>query len=102
MYSIFTVPGCTGGIRAEFGDQVVDGKNNDLSALAFDVHQWHDLEMLVRHRQVAISIDGKAVLTKEYTASSGLITGLGFHSNGLCEADSIRLAGLDGKTVYPQ
>ena len=49
---------------------------------------------------VTISIDGKVVLTKEYSASSGLITGLGFHSNGLCEADSIRLAGLDGKTVH--
>jgi transcriptional regulator with XRE-family HTH domain len=101
-YCMFTVPGCTGGIGAQFGDQVVDGKNNDLSALAYEVRQWHDLEMLVRNRQVTVSIDGKAVLTKVYTASSGLITGLGFHSNGLCEADSIRLAGLDGKGVYPQ
>jgi transcriptional regulator with XRE-family HTH domain len=101
-YCMFTVPGCTGGISAQFGDQVVDGKDNDLSALAFDVHLWHDLEMLVRHRQVTVSIDGKAVLTKEYTTSSGLITGLGFHSNGLCEVDSIRLESLDGETVYPQ
>ncbi len=101
-YCVFTVPGCTGGISAQFGDQVVDGKNNDLSALAFEVSQWHDLEMLVRNRRVTVSIDGKAVLTKEYTSSSGLITGLGFHSNGLCEADRIRLEGLDGNTVYPQ
>jgi hypothetical protein len=102
MYCMFTMPGCTGGISAQFGDRVVDGKNNDLSALAIDIHQWHDLELRVRQRQVTVLIDGKAVMTKEYTASSGLITGLGFHSNGLCEADSIRLAGLDGKTVYPQ
>lgn len=100
MYCTLTMPGCTGGISAQFGNQVIDGKDNDLSALATDVHQWHDLEILVRQRQVTVSIDDKAVMTKGYTVSAGLVTGLGFHSNGLCEVDSIRLAGLDGKPVY--
>jgi hypothetical protein len=102
MYCILTMPGCTGGISAEFGDQVMLGKDNDLSALATDVHQWHQLEIVNRKQEVTISIDGKVVMKKQYIVSAGLITGLGFHSNGLCEADSIRLAGLDGKTVYPQ
>jgi hypothetical protein len=101
MYCALTMPGCTGGISAQFGNQVIDGKDNDLSALATDVHQWHDLEILVRQRQVTVSINGKAVMTKGYTVPAGLVTGLGFHSNGLCEVDSIRLAGLDGKSVYP-
>jgi hypothetical protein len=100
MYCTLTMPGCTGGISAQFGNQVIDGKDNDLSALATDVHQWHDLEILVRQRRVTVSIDDKAVMTKGYTVPAGLITGLGFHSNGLCEVDSIRLAGLDGKSVY--
>lgn len=100
MYCTFTQPGCTGGISAQFGNLAVDGKDNDLSGLAIDVHQWHQLEMLVRQRQVTIRIDGRTMLTKGYTATAGLITGLGFHSNGLCEVDSIRFAGLDGKMVY--
>jgi hypothetical protein len=102
MFCTLTMPGCTGGISAEFGDQIMDGKNNDLSALAIDVHQWHQLEIIDRQKEVTISIDRMVVMTKQYTVSAGLITGLGFHSNGLCEADSIRLAGLDGKTVYLQ
>jgi hypothetical protein len=102
MYCALTMPGCTGGISAHFGDQAIDGKNNDLSTLACDVHQWHQLEIVDRQRQVTIVLDGKPVMTKTYSVSAGLITGLGFHSNGLCEVDSIRLAGLDGKTVYPQ
>src|ERR1700683_1721019 len=92
MYCTLTMPGCTGGISAQFGNQVIDGKDNDLSALATDVHQWHDLEIIVRQRQVTVSIDDKAVMTKGYSVSAGLVTGLGFHSNGLCEVDSIRLA----------
>jgi transcriptional regulator with XRE-family HTH domain len=102
MYCTFTMPGCTGGISAQFGDQVISGKNNDLSALAVDVHQWHQLELFVLHRQVTVSIDGRLVMRKAYTDPAGLITGLGFHSNGLCEVDSIRCAGLDGGAVCPQ
>ena len=102
MYCALTMPGCTGGISAQFGDQGIDGKKNDLSALACDVRQWHQLEIVNRRRQVTIAIDGKTVMTKAYTVSAGLITGLGFHSNGLCQADSIQLADLDGKSVYPQ
>jgi hypothetical protein len=101
MYCALTLPGCTGGISAQFGNAVIDGKDHDLSALATDVRQWHDLEILVRQRQVTVSIDGKVAITQGYTVSAGLVTGLGFHSNGLCEADSIRLAGLDGTSVYP-
>lgn len=102
MYCTYTEPGCTGGISAQFGNQVVDGKNNDLSALAIYVRQWHDLRMVVRERQATVYIDGAAVMTKAYTEPAGKITGLGFHSNGLCEVDSIRLAGLDGRVVYPE
>jgi transcriptional regulator with XRE-family HTH domain len=108
MYSTYTMPGCTGGLRAQFGEQLIDGVNNDLSALAFDVHQWHRLEIVNRDRRVIVSIDGKSVMTKQYSSTAGRITGLGFHSNGLCEADSIELTGLDGKDgldgkkVYPQ
>lgn len=100
LYCMFTEPGCTGGVSAEFGDQIFDGKRNDLSGLAVDVRQWHDLEILIRQRQVKVSIDGKPVMTTTYSGSSGLITGLGFHSNGLCAVDSIRLEGLDGKIIY--
>ena len=101
MYFVATLPGCTGSISAQFGDHLLDGEANDLSPLACDVRTWHDVEMLVRQKQVVISIDGRPVLSTTYTTSAGLITGLGFHSNGLCAVDSIQLTGLDGKTVYP-
>ena len=102
MYCPYTMPGCTGSISAQFGDEVIHGKENDLSALALDVHQWHQLEITNRRRQVSVRIDGKTVMTKQYKVPAGLLTGLGFHSNGLCEVDSIHLSSLDGKAVYPR
>jgi hypothetical protein len=40
-------------------------------------------------------------MKKTYSVSAGRITGLGFHSNGLCQVDSIRLADVNGNAVYP-
>ena len=103
MYFVCTIPGCTGAaneISAKFGDHFLDGRSTDFSPFGIDVHDWHNIELLVKEKQVSIAIDGKTVFHSSYTTSAGLITGLGFHSNGLTAVDSIRLTGLDGKTVY--
>jgi hypothetical protein len=100
MYCASTLPGCTSNISAQFGEQELDGKENDLSGFGCDVRAWHVFDMLVRDRHVTISIDGKRVFARSYTHSAGLITGLGFISNGLCEVDAVELKGLNGKTVY--
>jgi len=105
MYFAATLPGCTGAggeINAQFGNRFLDARSTDLSPLAIDIHSWHTIEMLVKQKQVTITIDGKPVLTSSYAASAGLITGLGFHSNGLSSIDSIRLTSLDGTVVYPR
>lgn len=102
MYCPLTMPGCTGGVSAEFGDQPLEGKDKDLSILAVNVYAWHHLELMVRNKHATFSIDGKPVLSTTYTSSAGLITGLGFTGSGLCDVDSIHLADLSGKVVYPR
>jgi transcriptional regulator with XRE-family HTH domain len=102
MYCPLTMPGCTGGVSAEFGDHPIEGKDQDLSNLAVNVYAWHHLELMVRNKHAIFSIDGKPVLSTTYNSSAGLITGLGFTGSGLCDVDSIHLADLSGKVVYPR
>jgi hypothetical protein len=100
MYFASTLPGCISNISAQFGEWKLDGKENDLSGFGCEVRAWHVFDMLVQDRRVTIAIDGKTVFTGSYTHSAGLITGLGFISNGLSEVDAVELKGLNGKTVY--
>ena len=93
-------PGCTSEAIAQFGENFVSGKSNDLSSLASDVNQWQNFELLVKNRKAAISINGKKIYETSYTLPCGLITGLGFVSNGLCEVSAVELKGLDGKLFY--
>lgn len=95
-----TIPGCTGEVQAVFGDKHLDGKKNDLSSLGFDVRNWNNVRIDVRHRVVKISVEGKEVFTTTYQRPGGSIQGLGFGSNGLCEVDFVQLTDSVGNIVY--
>ena len=100
LYFHLATPGCTGFINAQFGEQKLSGKTNDLSTFGCDVQNWKNVEMMVMDKHVSVYINQKEIFTKTYSHSSGLITGLAFISNGLCEIDNVELTGLDGKVVY--
>lgn len=100
MYFKSTGAGCAAETDAQFGNTALKGRTTDLSALCHNLSEWTNIEMNVKNKQVTILLDDKPVYNAAYDRSSGLITGLGFISNGLCEIDNVSLRGLDGKLVY--
>ena len=100
MYFKTMPKGCTSEIKAQFGETVLSGKTNDLSALGTDVKEWQDVEIIVKNRIVTIRINNKEALSTRYNQSSGMIAGLGFLSNGLPQVDFVSLKTLDGKDIY--
>jgi hypothetical protein len=95
-----TTPGCTGEAKALFSDRFLDGKKNDLSSFGFDVRNWTNVRIEVKHRKVKISVDEKEVFTTTYQRPGGLVQGMGFGSNGLCEVDYVQLTDSTGNFVY--
>lgn len=100
MFFKSTLKGCASESALQFGGQLISGKERDLASLAFDVTQWTDIELSVKNRYVKIMLNNKEVFSTFYESTSGLITGLGFISNGLCEIDFVEMKGLDGTMVY--
>ena len=100
MFFKSTPKGCTSEARAQFGETILNGKTNDLSALGTAVNEWQDVEIAVMNKKVTITIDGQEVLVTNYNEPSGMITGLGFLSNGLPEVDFVHLQTPDGKDIY--
>jgi len=100
MFFKSTPKGCSSEAKAQFGETILNGKTNDLSNLGMDVKEWQDVEIIVKDKKVTIRINNTEVLTTQYQQSSGMITGLGFISNGLPEVDSVSLKTLDGKDIY--
>lgn len=100
MYFINSSMGCSSEQKAQFGEQFISGKTTDLSAMATDVSQWQDIQLVVKNKQVKIRINNKDALSTSYSQTCGLVTGLGFISNGLCQVDSVELKSLDEKDIY--
>ena len=100
MFFTSTLKGCASELFGQFGENVLNGKTSDLSALGSEVKTWQNVEFRVVNRNVSISINNIKVFSSGYHQSCGLITGLGFISNGLCEVDSINLKTPNGKDIY--
>jgi hypothetical protein len=101
-FAFFSVmpKGCSSEIMAEFGEKFDNGKEKDLSALGIDVRNWQNVEVTVQNKKATIRVNDKIVYTSDYSETNGLITGLGFISNELCEVDFVNIETLDGKVIY--
>ena len=100
MYFQTAPKGCTSELTAQFGDNKLSGKTHDLSSLGTDPAAWQHVEFAVRNDSVNIRINGAIMLSDVFHKSCGLITGLGFISNGLTAVDSVDLRTTDGKVLY--
>lgn len=100
LYFFTTLPGCTGTINTNVGEHFMSGKTTDLSGFGCDIRQWYNIEVIVKNKDARFYINQKEIFSKSYTKSPGLITGLIFSANGLCEIDDIELSGPDGQVVY--
>lgn len=100
LYFFTTLPGCTGDMSVNVGEHLLSGKTTDLSGFGCDIHQWQDIRVTVQNKEARFYIGQREIFKTSYTKSPGLITGLAFMSNGLCEIDHISLKGLDGRVVY--
>jgi len=100
IYFFTTLPGCTGNIAVNVGEQLLNGKTADLSGFGCDIRQWQDIRVTVKNKEARFYINQREIFKQSYSVSPGFLTGLAFMSNGLCEIDHISLKGLDGKVVY--
>jgi hypothetical protein len=100
MYFLSMPRGCASEMKAQFSDTLVNGKTHDLSALGMDVTHWQDIDFIVKNKNTTIRVNGTEVFNTRYNISGGLITGLGFISNGLCEIDHVELTTLEGHSIY--
>jgi hypothetical protein len=95
-----TTKGCAHEALIQFGEQAVRGTDTDLLPVSFDVHEWTDIEIIVRNKVVAVKLNDKEVFSTRFVTDTKYLAGFGYISNGLCEVDKAELIDLDGKVMY--
>jgi hypothetical protein len=92
--------GCAHEGLMQFGEQIIRGTDTDLLPVSFDVHEWTDIDIIVRDKVVTVKLNNKEVFSTRFVMDTKYLVGVGFISNGLCEVDKAELIGLDGKVIY--
>ncbi|SEJ36123.1 hypothetical protein SAMN05216327_10931 [Dyadobacter sp. SG02] len=95
-----TTKGCAHEAMIQFGEQIMQGTDNDLLPISFDVREWTDIELIVKNKLATVKVNEKKVFSTQFTTDTKNLAGLGYISNGLCEVDKAELIGLDGRVMY--
>lgn len=92
--------GCERYASYKTGEVYRSGKDNDLSALGVNVHEWQDVGIRVENKNAEISINGKVVFMETYKEDYGDVMALIYSFDGTGSLDQVRMTDGRGGIVF--
>lgn len=93
--------GCVHGAYTKFGENIISGKNNDLSSFGTNVYKKQDLNIEIKGKKVKVFLNKENILNTQYTKSIGDIVGFCFTFTGTGQINSVKLKQNSSKrTIY--
>ncbi len=103
---IFAIPlaygGCVGDLRLRLSEQIIEGKDYDLSAFGCDFSQWQKLRIEVRDRKVSLYRNEEEMYHAVFAQSAGQLMGFRFSFQGSGRIDDIRLWDENDRLVWEE
>lgn len=82
-----TIKGCVGNLSVKLGEQIINGKNQDLSALGTQVYEWQTLYLVVEDKQAKIYLNETLILETTFAEEMGDIVGFNINFSGTGSID---------------
>lgn len=94
--------GCSQFSGLKFGELIINGNQNDLSAYKVDPSDWNHLKVTVKQKQVQIKLNGMDIFSGQYDMSNGNIVGIENMFKGSGVLDFVRLKDLNSGAKYQE
>lgn len=98
----FLKSGCAGFVQMIFGETVLNGHKQDLSAFTKEFHNWKKARMEVKDKHVSIYFEDELIFTTSYQRSVGKIHGVSITSKGSGQTDYVRFYDNQDELVYAE
>ncbi|WP_422104469.1 hypothetical protein [Winogradskyella sp.] len=98
----FSQLGCVSDLGLLLNDVFYSGKKHDLSAFGVDLNEKKTIDILIKNKNVSVSIEGKSIYEGKYNASIGTFVGVRYRFLGAGEIDSFKITDLERNTVILQ
>lgn len=92
--------GCSQFSGIKFGETLLEGEYEDLSAFKLDIKGWNVLNILVENKHVQVSINSNLVYEGSYTQPNGKIVGIENRFKGSGMLDYIKIQDLTTQQIY--
>lgn len=96
------VPGCVSELGLMFGDLILNGSSNDLSAFGVDVSMWQQIYFEVKERDVLIQIGSNTPYATSFTQNLGKVVGLRISFEGNGSINSVLMKDREANIVYEE
>jgi hypothetical protein len=94
--------GCARWAEVEAGEQVINGKFHDLTALTLDLSDWRKISIHNNNKNISLLVEDSLVYTLVYKKEIGLIKGLGFSFRGSGSVDQLELKEIGSEKIYSE
>ena len=98
VYAVsLTTPGCVGDLALKLGNDVIKGKNNDISRFGVDIYEWQVLNLRIEDLRVSASLNDKLVYAQPIVEDIGPIIGIHLYFGGTGLIDYVKLGHSEQK-----
>lgn len=98
----FSAPGCVGKLSLGFGNEMVSGKNHDLSAFGTDLNKWNDVKVEVKNKLVSVYLNDKEIYKTHFKSNVGEIKGVYYNFGGCGSVDYAKLYNAENDLVFEE
>lgn len=93
----FTVPGCVGDLLFMLNQEMVSGRDHDLSAFGLDFSKWTRCRIAVQNNQLRVWLNGEEVFTHLLASNIGRVGGVQWTFEGAGEIRQLVMEDEEGK-----
>ncbi|MBI9064835.1 MAG: hypothetical protein JEZ14_22810 [Marinilabiliaceae bacterium] len=102
IFQTFNKPGCERWNYIQYGEKIMEGDHNDLSAFAYDLSEWSEVVITVQGKSAEITLNGNRLYQLTFNNPIGYINGLRFLYYGFGAVKSVELEDLRTCEMYQE
>ncbi len=103
LFSIpFSNPGCVGLLELWLNENIIDGKDRDLSAFGCNFQEWQHLRFEVKNKEAKIYLNGHLIHSGSYSDPVGKFLGFRFEFMGAGIIDDVRVWDGENKLIFEE
>jgi len=92
--------GCASNFNFVLFDNVIRGRNNDMTLFGANMDEWNELKVSVKEKHCVIDLNNKEIFVNDFSVDPGKVVGIHYMFYGTGSVNNVELKDSSGVVVY--